>query len=94
VTIWCMYIACWIAQAANTQYVIVIAFHCNIGCRNARHSYVICTLPVLFLYNWPVTCRGFFCLAFGRAALCFLDVDRVLIWTNEIIGMPVVNTER
>jgi hypothetical protein len=25
-TIWRMHIACWIAQAANTQYVVVIAF--------------------------------------------------------------------
>jgi len=43
-------IICWIAMATNThsEYVILLFFHCNNGCRNAPQCYVICKLPVLF----------------------------------------------
>jgi hypothetical protein len=61
VTIWRMHIACWIAQAANTQYVIVIAFPLQQWLQertsNLRYFYI-----AYVLYNWPVTCTDFFVL--------------------------------
>jgi len=43
---------CWIPKATNTnsEYVISIVFHCNNGCTNAPHCYVMCTFPVVFPY--------------------------------------------
>jgi len=37
-------------KATNThsEYVILMLFHCNNGCTNAPHCYLIRTLPVLF----------------------------------------------
>ena len=48
-TIWHMHIACWIPHATNTlsEYVMLIVFHCNNGCRNTPQYYIICALPVL-----------------------------------------------
>jgi len=48
-TIWRVRIALWIPKATNTnlQYVILILFHSNNGCKNAPQCYVIPTLPVL-----------------------------------------------
>jgi len=42
VTIWRMRISCWITKATNThsEYVILIAFHCNDGCTNASPCHV------------------------------------------------------
>ena len=51
-TIWRMRIACWINKATNThsQYVILIASHCNSGCKNASRCYftVLCLPFMLF----------------------------------------------
>ena len=49
-----MRFACWITRATNThsEYEIIMLFHCNNGCTNAPHCYVIRTLSVLFV---PVT---------------------------------------
>ena len=35
--IWRMRISCWITKATDThsEYVVLIAFHCNSGCTNA-----------------------------------------------------------
>ena len=40
--IWCMRIACWITKAKNShsEYVILIGFHCNIGCTNESRCFV------------------------------------------------------
>ena len=50
-TIWRMHMACWVRKATHThtrtQYVILIAFHCNNGCKDAPECNVIRTLPVL-----------------------------------------------
>jgi len=44
-TIWRMSIARWLQlHTHNMKHLLV--FHCNNGCINARHSYVISTLPV------------------------------------------------
>ena len=42
--------ACWITKATDThsEYVILIAFHCNSGYMNASQCYGLRTLPVLF----------------------------------------------
>jgi hypothetical protein len=52
--IWRMRIACWIPKATNTHsvHVILIIFHCNSGCMNARQCYVMRTLPVLFAFHF------------------------------------------
>ena len=41
--IWRMSIACWISKAVNTQseYAVLIVFHCNNGNTNASECYVI-----------------------------------------------------
>jgi hypothetical protein len=50
-TIWCTRTACCIPKATNTysQYIHSLLFHCNNGCKNAPQSYVIRTMPVLFI---------------------------------------------
>jgi hypothetical protein len=50
--IWCMRIACWMPEAtdANSEYAILIVFHCRNGGSNASYYYVIRTLPVFFNY--------------------------------------------
>ena len=59
-TIWRMGIACWITKAtdAHSEYVTRCFFHCNNGCRNVLHSYVVLTLSVLFslqtIMHWSV----------------------------------------
>ena len=47
-TIWRMRIAFWTLQATNThtEYVILIALHCNNGCTNAPQCYSVRTVPV------------------------------------------------
>jgi hypothetical protein len=52
---WHIQIACWIFKATNphSEYVILIAFPRNNGCKNAPHCYVIRTLLVLFNYLFP-----------------------------------------
>jgi hypothetical protein len=49
-TIWRMHIVCWIPKVTNThtEVFVLISFHCNNGCTNARECYVIRTLAVLF----------------------------------------------
>jgi len=51
VTIQYMPIACWIPKSTNTysEYVILIAFHCNNVCTNVRQFYLIRKLPVLLI---------------------------------------------
>jgi len=46
---WRRRFACWIPKATNTptDYVILMFFHCNHGCKNAPRCYVVCTLSVL-----------------------------------------------
>jgi hypothetical protein len=46
--LWSMRFACWITKLTDTHsvYVILVAFHCNIGCANAPQYYVVRTLPV------------------------------------------------
>jgi hypothetical protein len=48
-TIWRMLIDCWIPKATNThsEYVTHCFIHCNSGCSNAPHCYVISTFPFL-----------------------------------------------
>ena len=53
--IWRMRNSCWIPKATkhiqNMQYLLI--FNCNIGCTKVPLSYIISTLPVLFM---PVIC--------------------------------------
>ena len=51
ITVWHMCIVCWIPKATYThsEYVILIAFHCNSGCTNALQCNVTCTLPVSYV---------------------------------------------
>ena len=60
ITIWRMRIACWITKATNThpEYVILIAFHRNNGCRNAPKCYFIRTLHVLFNATIAYPCQN------------------------------------
>jgi hypothetical protein len=48
-----MRFACWIPKATNThsEYVILIDFHSNNGCKNAPQYKSIHALPVLFSYS-------------------------------------------
>jgi len=47
---WRMRIVCWTPKATNT-HTPMLFFHCNNGCTNAPHCYVICTLPVLLHFR-------------------------------------------
>jgi hypothetical protein len=51
--VWCMHIAGCITKATNThsEYVYILLFHCNGGCKHAPQCYFILvfTLPVLFV---------------------------------------------
>jgi len=52
-TVWSMCIACWIPKATNahSEYVLIILFfHCNSGCMNVPHCYVILMLPALYIF--------------------------------------------
>jgi len=40
-------ITCRIPNATTTLF-----FHCNNGCKNVTQCYIICTLPVLFIFLW------------------------------------------
>jgi hypothetical protein len=52
-TIWRMPIACWMPKATNicSDYITLAAFHCNNGYMNAPRSYIVYTLPVLFIIS-------------------------------------------
>ena len=56
-TIWHMFIACWIPKAKSThsEYVILTAFHCNNGCTNASHCYVYKYMAVWLIVCLPGT---------------------------------------
>ena len=59
-TIWCMFIACWIPKATNAHKVCVIfLFHCNNGYTNVPRYYFILTLPVLlgFAMAFHAVCK-------------------------------------
>jgi len=47
--IWLMRIASWILNTTNThsEYVILVVFHCNSGCKNAPQYYVTLKLPAV-----------------------------------------------
>jgi hypothetical protein len=46
-TIWRMRISRWIRKITDLQPEYVTLFHCNNGCTNAPHCYVVRTLPGL-----------------------------------------------
>ena len=48
-----MRVVCWITKAKDThsEYIILLLFHCNIGCTNAPQRYVIRSLLVLFKFS-------------------------------------------
>ena len=50
-TVWRMRSTCWIPKATNThpQYIILILFHCDIGCMNA---------PNVMLYAYCLSCSS------------------------------------
>jgi hypothetical protein len=47
------YFAYWITNATDTlsEYVILIAFHSKNGYMTVPQCYVLCTLPLMFLYK-------------------------------------------
>ena len=53
ITIWSTYILCWMSKVTNThsEYVILIAFHCNNRQAKPPQLYVLRTLPVSFLLD-------------------------------------------
>lgn len=54
VTVWCTRVACCVTKAKiiDLQYIIVIDFHCNNGCRKVPQCYVISKLSTLLLKNY------------------------------------------
>ena len=58
-----MRVASWVPKATDThsEYVILIAFHCNKGYKNASQCYVIRTLSVCYIIPsmWSVPFRIF-----------------------------------
>jgi len=58
-TVWRMHIACPIRKATNTswEYVILIVFHCNNGCKNASHCLFIIHCLFCQILIWALTMR-------------------------------------
>jgi hypothetical protein len=52
-TILRMRISCWLIKVTNThsEYVILLLYHCNSGCKPAPQFYVIPTLTVSFSFS-------------------------------------------
>ena len=56
--IWHMHIASWVPKAKNTdsEYVILVVFHCNNGYTNAPQSYIV-RIMLFFLFHSLVSCQ-------------------------------------
>ena len=97
VTIWHISVAFWISKATNTllECVILTVFHCNIGCTNVSHCYIICALLVMFIILnchkcWGVW--GFFQPEVYFLTACMLQGD-VKQWHANISSLWRAHTD-